>query len=119
MFRLNLMVRILALMAAVTAPVAGHSQSRVYSGAEAQALRCAAYFTLTTYMLEQRGLLTFENRQEGALHATAILGRHVGGTYEQKFQAFQTMLRRLPAEDNQLISESLTHLSWCSDRFLG
>ena len=96
---------------------AGASQ-RVYEGSEAQALKCAAYFSYTTYVLESRGLLTTRNREEGAVAATTIIGRHVGGSYQQKLAAFQAVLNRLPASDNALISDSLRHLRWCSENFL-
>jgi len=119
MSRLKWIPLLCALIGTLSSPLQADNATRVYSGLEAQALRCAAYFTYSTYVLEQRGLLTWENREEGAKHATEILGRYVGGTYEQKFQAFQTMLRRMPAEDAALIDESLRHLGWCSERFLG
>ena len=102
--------------ACLTGPV--HAELRVYEGTEAQALKCAAYFSYATYMLETRGLITPRNRQEGVLAATSIIGNHVGGSYEQKRKAFQAVLERLPDSDDTVISDSLRYLTWCSERFL-
>ena len=99
-------------------PGSAQAQQRIYEGLEAQALQCAAYFSYTTYVLERRGLITLRNREEGALNATAILGQHVSGTYEQKRQAFQTVLSRMPDSDNVLIEEAMRYMGWCSERFL-
>lgn len=95
------------------------AQTRAYYGEEAQALQCAAYFSYTSLVLERRGLITQRRAQEGALQATAILGRHVSGTYSQKRKAFVAVLSQLPRAEGDLIEESIRYYTWCSERFLG
>ena len=111
-------VRALGIALLLAAPSAASANSRIYEGTEAQALKCAAYFSSTTYMLESRGLMTPRNREEGAVAATNIIGQHVGGTYQQKLKAFQAVLNRLPASETALVSDTLKHLNWCSENFL-
>lgn len=95
------------------------AERRVYSGTEAQALQCAAFLSYATYVMERRGLITFRNREEGAIAATRILGRHVGGTFAQKQAAFQAVLNRLPERETALMDDSVRHMTWCTRRFLG
>jgi hypothetical protein len=97
---------------------AATASSRIYQGDEAQALQCAAYFSYSAWVLAGRGLFTPRNADEGAIAATNILGRHVGGTYEQKRAAFQVALNRLPSAENDLIAESIRYLGWCREKFL-
>ena len=99
-------------------PQTGWAESRVYTGTEAQALRCAAYVSYTPMILERRGLMSERETKEGAIAATAIIGAHVGGTYEQKRRAFEIALSRLPESENALIEESMRVSGWCKEQFL-
>lgn len=109
---------VLLATAALSSSKSAHAEQRVYKGAEAQALRCAAYVSYAPMVLQRRGLMNAEQTREGALAATAILGSHVGGTYEQKRRAFEIALSRLPESENLLIEESVRLSGWCKEQFL-
>ncbi|MEX0339025.1 MAG: hypothetical protein AB3N11_08310 [Arenibacterium sp.] len=118
MFKSRFLGGALLAAAGFTSPQSGASEPRVYSGVEAQALRCAAYVSYTPVVLERRGLMSERETQEGALAATAIIGAHVSGTYEQKRRAFEIALSRLPESENALIEESVRLSGWCKEQFL-
>lgn len=118
MFKSGFIGGALLALASVLAPTGGSAEGRVYIGSEAQALRCAAYVSYTPVILERRGLMGERETREGALAATAIIGSHVSGTYEQKRRAFEIALSRLPTSENLLIEESVRLAGWCKEQFL-
>ncbi len=95
-----------------------HAERRVYTGSEAQALQCAAFLSYATFVMERRGLISYRNREEGALAATRIMGQHVSGTFAQKQAAFQAVLGRLPKSEDELMDDTVRHMTWCTQRFL-
>lgn len=118
MFKSRFLGGALLAAAVVTLPASGRADMRVYSGTEAQALKCAAYVSYTPMVLERRGLMSERDTREGAMVATAIIGTHVSGTYEQKRRAFEIALSRLPQSENALIEESVRLSGWCKEQFL-
>ena len=108
----------LSLAAACAATEASAVERRVYSGSEAQALKCAAYFSFTANVMEQRGLTSTRNKEAANLAATVILAHHVSGTVDQKMKAYRTILKRMPQSDWALIKDTAKHIDWCEGRFL-
>ena len=112
------MLRLLFIAALVGLPAAASAEKRVYSGAEAQAIQCAAYYSQTTRVLERRGLVTARDREMAEMAATHILLRHVTGGYDQRVKAVGAALRSLPQEDMAFVAESARYLDWCRLTFL-
>ena len=94
-----------------------NAERRVYSGAELTALKCAAYYSYVTQVMENRGLLSDQDMQSGANAGQYILTNYIGGTWDQKFQAYEQILTRMPRDDLELIDAAADHLESCEMQY--
>ena len=83
--------------------------SKVYTGEEAAALRCANTVALTAVALSQEGRLPDEEKKVMLGITVLILDRHVTGTWQQKTAAMEVVRDRRDAyetvQDFQQLAE--------------
>ena len=94
------------------------TEPRSYTGREARALKCAAYFAYTSQVLESQGKLSAQKAIVANKIALNILEHHVGGTFKQKMGAYNVVLQRLPKSEAALIDESSREMDKCTKQFL-
>lgn len=72
---------------------AGSAQAdrRVYTGTEAQALKCAWIISMTATTLEQAGLVSTRDKETATFVSAAILAQHVSGSERQKLEGFRVV----------------------------
>lgn len=76
-----------------TTPVA-QAKKRVYSGSEAEALKCAHLFSMTALLLWKSGRISTRDKDAGMAASVIILNRYVSGTWEQKKAALNAVAKR-------------------------
>lgn len=88
---------------------AAETGSKVYSGEEAAALRCANTVALTAVALSEEGRLPEEEKNVMLGITVLILDRHVTGTWQQKTAAMEVVRDRRDAyqtvQDFQRLAE--------------
>lgn len=105
-----------AMIAAQTVPAqAGRG---TYSNDESEAIKCAAYFSYTSHVLSDHGLMTPRHREIATKTSYYILRQHVSGPFEKKLAAYEGILGGLPLTDFKMVEDSVRHLAWCEKKFL-
>ena len=114
----TLSLALLATAVAATATVSLAQDRRVYAGREAQALQCAAYYSYTAHVGEELGLLSTSTADKATRLALYILDTYVGGSDDQKVEAYRVILSRMPQNDKRLFDETMKYIGWCEKTFL-
>lgn len=104
--------------ACLSALPAAALERRVYAGREGQALQCAVYFSYTSSVLEDAGLMSTTDAEFATYAAIYIMEGYMGGTPQQKMAAYRIMLTRMPSSDMALVEQASRHLEWCDRTFL-
>lgn len=89
-----------------------------FSNDEAEAIKCAAYFSYTSHVLSDQGLMTTRHREIATKASYYILRQHVSGPFERKLAAYEGFLGGLPLKDYKVVEDSVRQLAWCEQKFL-
>lgn len=114
--RLPVALSLAAVMALPTAVQAAGPHT--YSGTEAKALKCAAYYSYSAEIMARNGMIKASTKANADQLAAYILTNHVSGSERQKMQAYSAVLKRMPRSGDGMMDEADRHLDWCARTFL-
>ena len=109
------------LVVATAIAVLAHPASAgrgTYSDNEAEAIKCAAYFSYTSHVLSDQGLMTPRHREIATKASYYILRQHVSGPFDRKLAAYEGFLGGLPLKDFKVVEDSVRKLARCEQKFL-
>ncbi len=106
---------LLALSLMLSSAPMAEAKRKVYSGSEAEALKCSYLISMTALLLWKAGKLSTRDKDRAMTISVIMMNRYVSGTWEQKKKALTTVGNRRSL--GKTVKEFQQQSKYCIRRF--